>query len=111
MKVNIAHHKVKTSDSTIQPAKELVFVLDDPVDEPTAKKRKKKKGVEPPASTVKNFGNKLLVSKVKNSGKLTIAWRCRLDSEADGVKMLMPVRPVAILSGTVELETQNLSLM
>lgn len=111
VKVNIAHHKVKVSDSTITPAKDLVFILDDPADEQPAKKRKKKKAVETPAATVKNFGNKLSIPKVKNSSKITIAWRCRLDAEADGVKMLMPVRPVAILSGAIELEKQNLSLM
>eukprot|EP00435_Cladocopium_sp_Y103_P010918 s2091_g2.t2 len=44
VKIRISHHTLKKSESTIAPAKDLVFVLDEPSTEAPKKKRKGKNG-------------------------------------------------------------------
>jgi hypothetical protein len=113
--VRISHHNLKKTDQTMNQTKELVFVLDPPPDEEQKKKKRKLKkgGKEAKESTVsvKNFGAHLNIPKVKNSQHLGLAWRCRMDSQTDGAKVLMPIRPVAILNGMVDIDKQNFSLM
>ena len=115
VKVRISHHTLKKSDQSISQAKDLVFVLDPLADaEQTKKKRKLKKGgkdAKESTVSVKNFGAHLNIPKVKNSQHVGLAWRCRLDSHTDGAKVLMPIRPVAILNGMVDIDKQNFSLM
>lgn len=115
MKYKISHHSLKKNECSITPSKELVFVLDEPSNEPPKKKQRAKKGSKDqdgPTVTIKNFGATISIPKFKNSAIMKVAWRCRLDSQADGAKLLMPVRPVAILAGSLEvLEGQNLNLM
>ena len=115
VKYKISHHSLKKNECSITPSKELVFVLDEPSDEPPRKKPKNKQGSkdkDAPMVTIKNFGANILIPKFKSSTILKVAWRCRLDSQADGAKLLMPVRPVAILSGSLEvLDGQNVNLI
>ena len=88
-------------------------MLDEPNEEPTKKKRKKANAKDESVAgvTMKNFGANVSVPKVKGSSLLKVAWRCRLDNQADGSKLVMPVRPIAILSGMLEVEAQNVSLL
>lgn len=115
VKYKISHHSLKKNECSITSSKELVFVLDEPSDEPPRKKQKNKTGSKEKDAamvTIKNFGSTILIPKFKSSSILKVAWRCRLDSQADGAKLLMPVRPVAILTGSLEvLDGQNVSLM
>ena len=74
-------------------------------------KKKANKDESVAGVTMKNFGSNVSVPKVKGSSLLKVAWRCRLDNQADGSKLLMPVRPIAILSGMLEVEAQNVSLL
>lgn len=60
---------------------------------------------------MKNFGNAIHVQKLKSSNKLKVAWRCRIDSIADGAKLVMPVRPVAVLAGMIDVENVNVNLL
>lgn len=113
VKLRISHHSLKKSENSITPTKDLVFVLDELNEEPTKKKRKKANAKDESVAgvTMKNFGSNVSVPKVKGSSLLKVAWRCRLDNQGDGSKLLMPVRPIAILSGMLEVEAQNVSLL
>ena len=114
VKIRISHHTLKKSESTITPAKDLVFVLDEPPVEGPKKKRKAKNGKEQDSTagvTVKNFGSNLLVPKIKTSKFINICWRCRLDSPGDGVRLIMPVRPVAVLSSMLDVENKNINIL
>jgi hypothetical protein len=115
VKLKISHHTLKTSDGSIAPSKDLIFVMDDPPEEPTKKKAKTKKNSKDDASTAgvttKNFGSNLSIPKFKHSSLLKTAWRCRLDSQQDGSKLVMPVQPIAVLAGMLEVESQNINLM
>ena len=51
VKLKISHHTLKTSDGSIAPSKDLIFVMDDPPEEPTKKKAKTKKNSKDDAST------------------------------------------------------------
>lgn len=115
VKIRISHHAIKKNDATVTPTKDLVFVLDDVSSKPPKKRKKTGRGNKDQDTTggvtVKNFGANLLIPKLKASSMLKVAWRCRLDGQPDGSKLLMPVRPVAILGGMLEVEVQNVSLM
>ena len=112
VKLRISHHTMKKSECSLTQSKELVFVLDAPKEEERPKKKQKKNTNGDTAGvTVKNFGASLQIPKVKTSNLISIGWRCRLDSQGDGGKVLMPVRPVAILNGLVELDNQIINLM
>ena len=114
VKVKISHHTVDQSQATVSPSKELVFVMDVPK-EPKATKKDKKSGSGKNAKdkdiTAKSFGSYLSIPKFKNSENLTVSWRCRLDSQGDGFKTIMPIRPVAILAGNLELDNENINLL
>lgn len=110
VKVRISHHNIKKPDNAISSTKELIFVLD-ALDDKPKKKNKGKKNSKEPTTSVKNFGANLNIPKVKNNEHLKTAWRCRVDAQSDGAKVLMPIRPVAILAGMLELDNQNFSLM
>ena len=72
VKISASHHKT-TADGTFELAKPLVFVMD-PIkevkEEPDKKKRKE-------SITIKNFGSKLDLGKVKSCSMLELAWRVR----------------------------------
>ena len=112
VKLKISHHSKKNETCEVVSTKELVFVLDEPPTEAPRKRRKKgeKKESKDDGVTMKNFGANLSIPKVKNSKFLNIAWRCRLDSQGE-TKVLMPVRPVAVLSSMLELGACNVILM
>ena len=86
--VKISHHTMTADDPNPKPEKALVFVLDEVKDEPEgqgkdgkSKKRKRKAeknaGFQP---TVKNFGSRVSINKIKSASKFVIGWRCRLGS-------------------------------
>ena len=112
VKVKMSHHSVDQSQATVSPSKELVFVMDVPK-EPKASKKDKKggKAAKDKDVTTKNFGVHVSIPKMKNSENFIVSWRCRLDSQGDGFKTIMPIRPVAILAGNLELDNENINLL
>ena len=115
VKIKVSHHTVDKDTATVAPAKDLVFTMDELVEEepgkkPKGKGKKEKKDAKPDV-TAKNFGTRLRIPTFKNSQHLKVAWQCRIDSQTEGVKMIMPIRPVACLAGMVDIDQQNLSLM
>lgn len=81
--VKIFHHTISSPDdgspATITPDKPLCFLLDelkDPEEKTKGKKTKKKKDKDN-QPTVKNFGSRLNINKLKGVSKLIIGWRIR----------------------------------
>jgi len=109
VKLKIAHRK-KTSEGDVTTSKDLIFLLDElPAAEPP-KKKSKKTNKDGESVNLKNFGAFINIAKFKRNENLGLAWRCRLESQQEMVS-LMPIRPVAILQGMVEVESQNFCLM
>ena len=74
--MEVSHHKLKDEDWV--SVKPLVFVMDNPPEEGSGKKRGRnaKAGVQ---ITMKNFGSWMSITKVKaNESTLKPAWRVRL---------------------------------
>ena len=72
VKISVSHHKT-TADGIFELAKPLVFVMDpakEVKEEPDKKKRKE-------SVTIKKFGSKLDLGKVKSCSMLELAWRVR----------------------------------
>lgn len=113
MKYQISHHALEGTHIT--SVKEIAFVMDAPKedDDQGAKKRKKEKKKDSNKNTlsIKNFGSRLDVSKLKGSDYLQLCWRCRVEAAGDGTKTIMPIRPTMCLTGMLELEDQILRLM
>eukprot|EP00435_Cladocopium_sp_Y103_P023953 s3522_g5.t2 len=116
--VRVSHHTMSADEPNPKPEKALVFVLDEVKDEPDgqgkdgkSRKRKRKSdktgGFQP---TAKNFGSRVAINKMKSASKLVVGWRCRLES-VDGGKKITPIRPIACLAGSMELDDVNVRLM
>ena len=74
--MEVSHHKLREEDWV--SVKPLVFVMDNPPEEGSGKKRGRnaKAGVQ---ITMKNFGSWMSITKVKaNQSTLKLAWRVRL---------------------------------
>ncbi len=73
--MKVSHHKTVLGDSPVlEPETPLVFVLEFKDDDEGTKKKKRKKGDD---VTMKNFGAKVSASRMKQSSKFVIGWRCR----------------------------------
>ncbi|CAK9106940.1 unnamed protein product [Durusdinium trenchii] len=112
--ISISHHTITTEDRCPTPtSKPLVFVLDDPKDPEDKKAKKPKKGKKgkegKDALTAKNFGSRVDTSKFKQGSKLILAWRVRLDV-SEGAN-IVPIRPIAVLSGTLDLQQTTIRLL
>lgn len=84
----------------------------DDISEPEPQNKKKKKDKDAPMeASVKGFWAYLDVSKFKACPHFIVAWRCRLESASGGVMKLMPLRPVACLSGMIDVDAQSMRLM
>ena len=82
----VSHHKMSTDVPHISSDKPLIFVLDEPKEDgdedpddedKKSKKRKKKSKKTKFQPSMKNFGSRVSVNKLKSSSKMLIAWRCR----------------------------------
>ncbi|CAL1125989.1 unnamed protein product [Cladocopium goreaui] len=109
VKLAVTHH-VLSSDKVSQE-KPLVFLMDPPKDpkedreeggKPKRKKQKKEKGAG--TMTNKNFGSVVDIAKLKKANRLLIGWRIRLDcNNSSGLKTIVPIRPVACVTGVLDL--------
>ncbi|CAJ1347900.1 unnamed protein product [Effrenium voratum] len=102
VKMQVSHHAL--SGEQLTQVKPLVFVLDEAKKSKRDKKNKHKdsKNRSKSGVSVKNFGAKLSIPAFKGATALTCAWRCRIDSNAEGSKSIMPVRPVSVLTGNLD---------
>lgn len=103
VKLAITHHSLTASGDSwkVDAEKALVFVLDQPkLMETGAKKGKKAKRA---GYTMKNFGGILNIGKMKDARRFVTGWRARLENSTNGVKTLVPIRPIACLSGVLDL--------
>ncbi|CAL1126072.1 unnamed protein product [Cladocopium goreaui] len=104
--LGLSHHKLSPgAPVSVESEKPIIFLMDDPKDDPEVEeekpKKKKKnkrnsKGAKSKDITFKNFGAGVSVSTLKQGSKLEIAWRAR---------------PVAVLAGALAIGEQTVRLL
>lgn len=73
VKASVSHHQIV--DGAVSQTRTLVFVMDEPKDDPENKPSKKRKKANGPNQ--KNFGSRLNIDAFKNAKNILLAWRCR----------------------------------
>ncbi|CAL1160761.1 unnamed protein product [Cladocopium goreaui] len=109
VKLAVTHHAL--TGETLECTKPLVFLLDPPKNREESGKSSRKKQKKSGGLTDKNFGSVVDIAQFKKAKLLTLGWRMRLDTtDTSGVKTLVPIRPIACLTGTLDLGTTVVKL-
>ncbi|CAK9042507.1 unnamed protein product [Durusdinium trenchii] len=105
VKLCVTHHNLSSDSEKIERQKSLCFLMDPPKDREASGKPNKKKLKKAAAGnmTANNFGSILDISKLKRASRVVIGWRVRLDDGSSGMKTLVPIRPIACLTGVLDL--------
>ncbi|CAK9107687.1 Uncharacterized protein SCF082_LOCUS50126 [Durusdinium trenchii] len=106
VKLCVTHHNLSSDSEKIERQKSLCFLMDPPKDREASGKPNKKKLKKAAAGnmTANNFGSILDISKLKRASRVVIGWRVRLTFQTCvGMKTLVPIRPIACLTGVLDL--------
>ncbi|CAE7518553.1 unnamed protein product, partial [Symbiodinium natans] len=100
VEVNVAGHS-KDDGFVLKPTSKVVFVLEDKA----KKSKKKKKG-----PNAVSWGSLLTMPKIRGQRNIAIGWRLSME-EGSSERVLCPVRPIAVLSGDVTLQSGKAMLL
>ena len=103
MNLGLSHHKLSPgAPVSVESEKPIIFLMDDPKDDPEVEeekpKKKKKnkrnsKGAKSKDITFKNFGAGVSVSTLKQGSKLEIAWRARCIGNSQTISCFVGIIP------------------